>query len=366
MNTICKNYTLFELPTSEEKIYKLAYKKNAFVGMAYVINEDVVDFTYNITNLQEASEILKASLVDKLRFLINASRLADDFDTYTFSLDPSNLYYDFNLQVKVLERHITQNGESFTDMFRVLVGCVLNLKYSFDDYRLSDKWLYSKNKIVKQIAAESDLNAMIKKLKELYKNECLKNKNTKVLVNKVKYRTLKIFLPVCVVLMCLAFIAAGYFYFIEIPFKSAIIAAENAFLVEDYNTSIEVLHKIPAEKLPKETKYQLARAFVISESLNQRQKENILQGINIKATDTVMEYWIYLGRLEYEKAIDSAQRIRDNELLLYALLKYQVAVENDTLLTGEEKTQRLDKIISQIDALEKERSENLAFAQQQK
>ena len=44
-------------------------------------------------------------------------------------------------------------------------------------------------------------------------------------------------------------------------------------------------------------------------------------------------------------------RINDDELLLFAYIKQSVALENDTTLTGEEKTTQLQAIESKIEKL---------------
>ena len=97
---------------------------------------------------------------------------------------------------------------------------------------------------------------------------------------------------------------------------------------------------------------------VISESLNSEQKDNILTMLTMQTDDVYFDYWIDLGRLDFEKAIDDAQRSGDEQLQLLAYMKYKAFLETDTsTLTGDEKAQKIDELKGKIDSLSKELGE---------
>lgn len=133
---------------------------------------------------------------------------------------------------------------------------------------------------------------------------------------------------------------------------------------QDYSAAINSLEQIKVSVLPKESRYQLARAFIISESLTQEQKENILENINLKTSDNILNYWIFTGRMEYEESAEIARRMGDEDLLLYALMKQQVSVKSDSNLSGTEKTEKLNAVNSEIDTiLDKREQENKELAE---
>jgi type VII secretion protein EssB len=166
-----------------------------------------------------------------------------------------------------------------------------------------------------------------------------------------------ILLPVLIVLILGSGGYAGYLNFYVLPFQQTLVAAEHSFLVEDYDAAIATLTPIAPMTMPKEERYQLARAYVISESLSAEQKELILADITPRTEDNILLYWIQLGREEYTAAIDMAQRINDDELQLYALVKYEVAIQNNVQMSGEEKTELLSTTGSQIEELRKRMEE---------
>jgi uncharacterized membrane protein YukC len=73
--------------------------------------------------------------------------------------------------------------------------------------------------------------------------------------------------------------------------------------------------------------------------------------------DNLLLYWIQLGRIEYGAAIDTAKRIGDDELLLYGLVKYEMSVQLDTTMTGDEKESLLSSLNQQTEALKRSQEE---------
>ena len=85
--------------------------------------------------------------------------------------------------------------------------------------------------------------------------------------------------------------------------------------------------------------------------------------LTMQTDDVYFDYWIDLGRLDFEKAIDDAQRSGDEQLQLLAYMKYKAFLETDTsTLTGDEKAQKIDELKGKIDTLSKELEEARAGA----
>lgn len=102
-----------------------------------------------------------------------------------------------------------------------------------------------------------------------------------------------------------------------------------------------------------ETKLILARSYVIQESMTSAQKDTVLASLTTMTETLVFDYWICLGRLKFEMAVDIAKRINDNELLLYALIKQSFYIKNDSNINGEEKSNKINAIQKEIDELKK-------------
>ncbi len=68
----------------------------------------------------------------------------------------------------------------------------------------------------------------------------------------------------------------------------------------------------------------------------------------MKTNETILLYWIYIGFGDYEKTLDAAQNIGDNQLILYAYRKLYSHVSGDSKMKGSEKQEKLKEYKEQI------------------
>ena len=357
--TIRQTVKIYDLAAGANRLYRLMFGERRFVPASVETDEEHAVFTYKMNGLKSVETLEKAMLVDKLRFLINVADLAALSEEFSFSLSPENLCADINLAPKILHRDLRgeENAAEFTDKYRALAGWTLRPKNTYEQYLNSGEGLYKKHKVLRKLTGCREIDEMQAVLRSAYEHELNKLKTKKRIVNAKGYRTMQVLLPIAILLFLGSGVFAWHLYFSVLPFQQTLVAAGHAFMVENYDEAIDVLRDIAPMTMPKEERYQLARAYVISESLSQEQKQHLLSDISPRTEDNILIYWISLGRLEYENAIDMAQRIGDNELQLYALLKYEVAVRNDPQLSGEEKTQTLSEISGKTEELRKDMQE---------
>ena len=76
--------------------------------------------------------------------------------------------------------------------------------------------------------------------------------------------------------------------------------------------------------------------------------------VTLDGDEKIKEYWIYIGRLDVQKAEDIAMVKSNDELLLYAYLKEKTLLETNTDISGEEKAARLETLDRKIESLVKE------------
>ena len=122
----------------------------------------------------------------------------------------------------------------------------------------------------------------------------------------------------------------------------------------DYDGTVEAMQNVEVERMNVSQKYILAYSCVRCESFSDDNMRNILNTISLNGDEKVMEYWIYINRLDTEKAVDIAMQESSNQLLFYAYLKEKAVIENDTSLSGKEKNERLSDIESKLKPLEEE------------
>ena len=354
--TLEKTVKLFDLAAGADKLYRLGFSNALFVPVNIDADDENAIFTYHLDELSPVSSIQNFTICEKLRMLLNISGLFGISDEYSFSLEPDNVYIDRNLEPKILFRDLNSedNRHDFIEEYKALIGCMLHPRYHFDDYLKGGGSLYKKKKLLRPFIGAQTVSDIKNILKEQYARESKIQRQEKVFVDRRRYKIMQILTPVLLALFLIAGFVAVYIGLIALPFERTLLASEHYFLREDFDSAIDSLRNIEPESLPKETRYQLARAYVNSESLTRAQKDNILSGLTVRTEDNILYYWIYIGRLDFDNAIDMAHRIGSDELILYALVSYEVHVQNDAALTGEEKSTRLSELSQQISNLEKE------------
>jgi uncharacterized membrane protein YukC len=92
-------------------------------------------------------------------------------------------------------------------------------------------------------------------------------------------------------------------------------------------------------------------AYARSESLKKEEVDGLLAKLSPTGNETEMTYWIYLGRLEHEKAQDIAKALSNDQLLAYSYMKELNELENDINSNGEEKQSRMDTLKNNIKTL---------------
>jgi len=335
---------------------KLIFPENYLITMTLKEDGEDLDLGYDVTNLRHMSAIRGEDKLAILTVLMSIKSLASGAKEYAFTLNPENLYYDLNHYVLVKERDIYATGrgydeQEFLNDYKAVIGFALQSRYSYEDYKQGGNKLMDKGPLQMKIYEASNLQELHHALYEEYIKIEEERKKNKVLLNKKMFTGMKI--AVCALsVLCLA--AAGYLgyrFLKEDPYKNAVIAADNAFIAEDYVACIDAMKNISVEDMDIYQKYILAQSYVRGENLTQEQKNNIQQNITLSQIPEKLEYWIYLGRGDAEKAIDMAMVQGDDQLLLYAYMKQKAATELDTSMSGEEKTQKLSEIDAKMKPL---------------
>ena len=357
--TLKREVRLYELTAGDGRLYRLAYPSRWLVPVKISQSEEFAVFEYNLKELEPLENMRSRPLLDRLRLLINVAGLEELKEEYSFSLSPDNLYEDLNLEPLVLMRDLVSedNRHDFVAEYKALAGTMLASKYSFADYLEGGEKLCRKSKRIKELLDAQTTQEVQNILKEKYERERQRIQTQKVLIDRRQKRFLTIVAPVCFVLFLAGAAAAAYMHFIVLPFENALLTANRAFLRENFDGAIDVLRPIDPTRMEREERFQLARAYIIAESLTPAQRAHILSDITLLTDDNLLLFWIYVGRLEHENAIDMAMRIGDDELLMYALVKYEVAVRMGHDGPGQERADLLDSLNQQIDTLRRRQEE---------
>lgn len=294
----------------------------------------------------------------KLAVLLDVEKLADVARQYCFVLAPENLYYDVHGRAYVCERDIYGerhfSEEEFLKQYKALIGCTLFGKYTFEDYCEGGMDLLKEDALTGKLTDGADIADTAEKLRLEYARSREAHRESYMEVRKKRYRAQRRGLFAVSILAAAAAALCVYLGAWERPYQQAVIAANEAYLRTDYEETVEALAGVDVKRMDVSQKYILAVSCVKCESFNNESQSNILNTVTLNGDEKVMEYWIYINRLDTEAAADIAMQLSSDQLLYYAYLKERTVVENDSSLTGAEKNARLEEIASKLQPLESE------------
>ena len=333
---------------------KLLVKEPCFIPCTYEEGIEEITFCYEAEGLHPLTQIKNEERKYQYQFLINFYRLNELRKGYSLMLAMDNIYYDDNYLPYIKNRDLYSESGCMTEdefllQYKMFVGGILSKKYSIEELQESGL------EALKQEAAfidfyEADSLEMLQQVLKDRKAAVIKKENdTTVRVNKKGYMTKSILAVTATGLLTVAIGVLCYGFFYLIPQQKSVIKANQAYIQLDYVNCIDSMERISPEVMDAPTKYILAVSYAKCESLKKEEMENIVSKLSLMSNQKELEYWIYLGRMEYATAEELAQALSDDQLLVYAYMKELDRLESDTSMNGEEKQERIstlqDKII---------------------
>jgi type VII secretion protein EssB len=355
IENLCCTIKNSELNIPKEKRAFLTYQAPGLCPCTLEEQEDGIALHFEADGMVPVSSIKKKTHADKLRFLINIAELECRHKDYTFSLSPDNMMLDLNLRSHVLSRDLNCGGVTFMQKYMAIIAHTLAPKYSYTDYLDGGEDLYKKQKLLIALSELSTVSEIKTHLETEHTNVLQKVAKTRKVVPKVNAITARIIIPTLTAALLAAAFFAVYAFFFEIPHQEQLVIASQAYIAGDYVGAQVALRDVPPAELTFETKHFLSRAYVTTQAMTDAQKAHILMGLTRMTDETLFDFWIYLGRLEFESATDIAHRFADSELLLWVYLKQVEFVRIDTTIPVDERTALVNRLESEISRLQNER-----------
>ena len=371
------------LKITKEKRAFLTYPADGLAACTLEELEDGISLFFNTEGLEQSEKIRSKSREQQLRFLINCANLESLYDEYDFSMSTDNLLVDINLRPQVLLRDIKSgragtgmgdgagsvggngenngisirniNGQRFLPKYMALIGSFLLRKYKYEDFEKGGDSLYKKDKLTLELSEMKCTEDVKNRLIKEYHKTVNKIAQTKHLVPKRNAIISRIAIPVLTLSLLAASFFAAMALLYDIPYRNSVIMANEAYIAGSHLDVQRALAGFHVQDLSHETKHILSRSYVATEPLSDAQRTNILMGLALITDTSIFDYWIHLGRLEFDDAIDIAQRFGDNELLLFAYIRQEAVVRADPHMSGSEKVTALSYIEDRINALLRDR-----------
>lgn len=335
---------------------KMIFPQEKCLQSSYEEEKEELIFFYDTEGYKPFVQIKKERREEAMINLLDCGNLIEVCRNYKVELRPENLYYDIHNQVFVMYRDVYGKGEEFDEeeflkQYKALTGFVLQDKYNYEDYYDGGMELLQKDKFLELIAKADTVEEIEKCLLEEYERLIAEHRETKIEIDKKKYKRKKTALAVTSILLVLALTFSGYELFWMKPYERAVIKAQRDYLKINYSGVIEDFEKTDMSRLSVYDKYILAYSYIQCENLTEEQKKNINSALSLDINEKILDYWIALGRLEVSEAENIAQQVSDNDLLLYAYLKEKNMLETDTEISGSEKEERMEELDSKIERL---------------
>jgi len=357
-NTIQKTLRNSEIKVAKQKRPFLTYPASGLAVCHLEETEDSVNFIFSAKGMHPGERIHQKTYQEKLRFLANCATLEPLAVEYQFSLAPENLLMDINLVPKVMLRDVKLPASpAFLQVYKALIGAVLQPRYKYEHYLNGGRGYYKKNKFVAKLAAMETTTEIQECLLEEYTADIEQIAKTKTQVSKVSVWVAYVLVPVlAVVLVAVSFFAIRMNFF-DIPFRDHVIAANTAYIQSNFLAVQQELRAYDISELSIETRYFLARSYVSTEALSDAQRSNILIGLGRLTDPNIFDFWILLGRLHFAEAAEIARRVGDDELLLFTYHKQEAFVRQDLSIPGDERMALLDYLTGQIDRITRARAD---------
>lgn len=332
---------------------KITQDYDGLIKCSYEELDESIIFHYDTNGLKCLESIVKEDVLRKYSILINFARLLKVYMNFSCSLSPENLFYDENNILYIKKRDLypkDKGGDEmyFIEGYKAYIAGTLNEKYNVDTLL---KGGIEVLKGEKEFAAFFNANDVSEVRDELKKRRYLvveKESNTKVKISKKGYILLVLVSITFSVLFVISISFLILFGFIRMPRQEKINNSMEAYILSDYTTCIHELENIDIEYMDKEIKYILAVSYAKTENLKKDEIAGIIARLDINTDERELEYWIYLGRMNAEKAEDLAKALSDDKLLIYAYMKELDMLKNDTSVNGSKKQQRMEELESNI------------------
>ncbi|MBZ2086957.1 type VII secretion protein EssB [Streptococcus oralis] len=326
-----------------------------FLEQTMEADEDSVTFRYQLEPHGLGYEEVKSRTIsERIRLALNVFGLEAALALpVTFLLHPMNLFITKDAQAKIAYRGVpglmTPQAVSSEDFLRQAKCFAVTL---FSDLDFMDLYngsleLETLPDFLTDLCQAEDIATAVAVLDKYYVEKAAKEQADLVLVPSRRHRIFKlatIWLTASVVLLVVPLI---YLIFIQNPFKEKLLQADTAFIKVDYSGVITELEGISPSGLPNTQKYELAYSYIQGLEFSSDQKKVILNNVTLKSDELYLTYWIQVGRNRFEDALDTAKRINDSDLILYALTQEIKQVREDGQLSGKDRESKLNALESE-------------------
>lgn len=342
-------------------ILPLVVEQLVHVNTTYDIADDTVKLTYHLNKDDKSFDMLKHALrYKKLHVLKNMEYFFTLLDKgYTYILHPNNLVYNDNMipraiyvgYVGVLEP-VHQLQEDMLHQFKCLVFSTLDSSEDFEKLANGALEYTKKTTFLERVYHAATHQELFSFITEAFEKEFGQYHHQNIAVNKKQYMRMRIIALIASVFGTIAIALAFFALSVQIPFKDKMNDATTYFVSSDFGNVIRTLYNVDTSSLPQAQKYMLAYSYILEEPMSATSRTSATNAISTNSDPRFLDFWIYMGRLEYEKALDIAKVLTDLNLEYHATFRAIEILKADASISGSEKEQKIKDFSSKLEDLE--------------
>lgn len=149
----------------EEDSVKLQQERANVLPCVIHEREEELEFVYDIRHMKSFETLRKEDKLLQISVLSNVYLLEKLRESFEFSMEPGNLYYDYRCNVYVMHKDIVSKDYSgkrdyFIEEYRSLIGYVLQKRYHYEDYLRGGQSLLKKQPFLNKIYYAEDVDAI--------------------------------------------------------------------------------------------------------------------------------------------------------------------------------------------------------------
>lgn len=300
---------------------------------------------------ENKSELLKLRLgLSLIDFVKHPSNF------FKMELSPENLYVTESLKIKQLYRvyapYRQEETEYVVKSVKALIGFLFVDHMYLQIYNDFDETLM-KNSLTKELVQLETLDEIEEFLNKQIIEKQDEVDNKKILVNKNFYKRTKRnrrLLSVLTIIMVAIVIFTYGFY---VPNRNAQLKAFSYYQIGKYESIVDELDNVPLTAMTPLSKYIMSVATIKLTNMEDYKKDNILFNLSPQVDEGILDFWVYIGDMDYQKAYDQSIKNNDAQQKGFALIMLMDQVTNNPKLTADDKETQLSQYQSELDAINK-------------
>lgn len=339
-----KEYELFLQRDNHYLAGKIIKANEDQLQLCYTIDPEAVSFTSYVKTLDNLNSLKLAS---RLYWLVEVQ--TDGLQPF---ISPQNLYIrgdDVVVMHRGFSNLITPELEDESmrvKQYKALILYLLNPKLDYEKLVIGSAAV--NNTFAQELIKLNSLEEVKKLVDKQIKLENERVRQNLISVKKTRYSLMRWTAIITSVAALILLILTIFWGVYTLPKQNHIISAQSNYLNSDYDQVVKDLDQYQAKSLPQSARFVLAVSYINMDDLSKGQKQAVLKNISQKSNANQLNYWIELGRGNYNQALSIAKNIGDNEYILHAYTKLYTATKNNTTMNGGKKQSELNNYRKQI------------------